>query len=110
MTEIKDFVVRIEHNKVQVLIDLSLYQKEVILSTIYRVSDFFYVHQQLDPQNSKVVIVTFESKDGKIVSSDIAKQFCNNLVDEQVRYNTNLQFGHIRDMIVEEAFKPVTPK
>ena len=35
------------------------------------------------------------------------EQFCNELIDQQVRYNTNLQFGHIRDLIVEEAFKPV---
>ena len=38
------------------------------------------------------------------------KQFCNELIDQQIRYNTNAQFGHIRDMIVQEAFKPVTSK
>ena len=51
--------------------------------------------------------VVFESKDGNAVSAEIVKQFCNELIDQQVRYNTNLQFGHIRDLIVEEAFKPV---
>ena len=30
------------------------------------------------------------------------------LIDQQVRHNTNLQFGHIRELIVEEAFKPVS--
>ena len=44
------------------------------------------------------------------VTEDVPKQFCNELIDQQIRYNTNAQFGHIRDMIVQEAFKPVTSK
>ena len=54
-----------------------------------------------------MVKVTLESKNGNLVSDQIAKQFCNDLIDQQVRYNTSLQFGHIRDLIVEEAFRPV---
>ena len=50
----------------------------------------------------------FESKDNSKVTEVIPKQFCNELIDQQIRYNTNVQFGHIRDMIVQEAFKPVT--
>ena len=51
--------------------------------------------------------VVFESKDNQIVTEKVVKQFCNDLIDQQVRYNTEKQFGHIRDLIVEEAFKPV---
>ena len=54
------------------------------------------------------IIVVFESKDGKAIAEEEVKQFCNELIDQQVRYNTNIQFGHIRDLIVEEAFKPVS--
>ena len=53
------------------------------------------------------IVVIFESKDGNTVTEEDVKQFCNELIDQQVRYNTNLQFGYIRDLIVEEAFKPV---
>lgn len=52
--------------------------------------------------------VIFESKDNSKVAEDVPKQFCNELIDQQIRYNTNAQFGHIRNMIVQEAFKPVT--
>ena len=45
-----------------------------------------------------------------LVTEDVLKQFCNELIDQQIRYNTNVQFGHIRDMIVKEAFRPVTSK
>ena len=95
---------QIENKKFRVVVDMTLYTKESIVAACYKFTDRFYVYQQTDGQN---VIVIFESKDGNIVSEEHVKQFCNELIDQQVRYNTNKQFGHIRDLIVEEAFKPV---
>ena len=60
--------------------------------------------------NQNSVVVIFESKENNIVDASIVKQFCNELIDQQLRYDTNAQFGHIRDLIVEEAFKPVNLK
>ena len=94
----------IDGRKFQIVVDKSLYAKESIVAACYKFTNRFYIHQQSFEDS---VIVVFESKDDNIVSDDIVKQFCNELIDQQVRYNTNLQFGHIRDLIVEEAFKPV---
>ena len=99
------FITHIEKDKFQIDVDIKLYVKEAITATCYKYTDRFYVHQQL---SGETVIVIFESKDGHLVSEETVKQFCNDLIDQQVRYNTNLQFGHIRDLIVEEAFKPVS--
>lgn len=66
--------------------------------------------KQTDKANPNLVNVVFESKDGNAITVDVPKQFCNELIDQQLRYNVNAQFGHIRDMIVEEAFKPVNSK
>ena len=98
-------ITKLENERFQVIVDMSLYAKESLVATCYKFSDRFYIHQQTDGGN---VVVVFESKDGNTVSDSIVKQFCNELVDQQVRYNTNQQFGHIRDLIVEEAFKPVS--
>lgn len=49
----------------------------------------------------------FESKDGGL-EENIVKQFCNDLIDQQLREFTTEKYGHIRDLIVEEAFKPVS--
>ena len=76
---------------------------------------YFNIHADIDSvygnwavsTDGDVVKVVFESKDGNTISAETVKHFCNELVDQQVRYNINLQFGHIRDLIVEEAFKPV---
>jgi His-Xaa-Ser system protein HxsD len=104
MSSLKFPVNEIDNDKFQVIVDMSLYTKESLVATCYKFTDRFYVHQQAMDNNVEVI---FESKDGNAVTDTIVKQFCNELIDQQVRYNTNQQFGHIRDLIVEEAFKPV---
>ena len=105
MDDMKFPIIQIDNDKFQVVVDMSLYAKESLIATCYKFTDRFYVHQQSMGNNVEVI---FESKEGNTVSEAIVKQFCNELIDQQVRYNTNLQFGHIRDLIVEEAFKPVS--
>ena len=104
MAELKFPLTALENEKFQVVVDISLYAKESVTSACYKYTDRFYIHQQTDGDS---IVVIFESKDGYAVSDASVKQFCNELIDQQVRYNTNQQFGHIRDLIVEEAFKPV---
>ena len=104
MAELIFPVTELEKDKFQVIIDMALYAKESLAAASYKFTDRFYVHQQTDGGN---IVVVFESKDGNMVTEVIVKQFCNELIDQQVRFNTNQQFGHIRDLIVEEAFRPV---
>ena len=106
----KDFklpIVELGNSSFQVCVDSSLYHKEVITSALYKYTDKFYIHQQ-ESSSPNIIQITFESKDKSAsVDLEMFKQFCNDLIDQQVRYNINQQFGHIRDLIVEEAFKPV---
>ena len=110
MSKINFPIVELDGEKFQVPIDTNIYTKEVITAAIYKFSHQFYIHQQTDMSNNAIINVIFESKDNTKVVIDTPKQFCNELIDQQIRYNTNAQFGHIRDMIVQEAFKPVTSK
>lgn len=108
MAKIQFPVVELDNNKFQVIVDLTLYSKDVITAAIYKFSHLFYIHQQTDKSNPNLVIVIFESKDDNAITVNVPKQFCNELIDQQLRHDVNAQFGHIRDMIVEEAFKPVS--
>lgn len=103
MAELK-FPVEFEKEKFQIIVDMALYAKESVVAACYKFTDRFYIHQQTD---GNMVNIVFESKDGNVIHEKEVKLFCNELIDQQVRYDTNLQFGHIRDLIVEEAFKPV---
>ena len=104
MTNLLFPITEIDNDKFQVVVDMALYAKEAIVAACYKFTDRFFVHQHTEGDS---VCVVFESKEGNAVSEETVKRFCNELIDQQVRYNTNQQFGHIRDLIVEEAFKPV---
>lgn len=108
MAKIQFPVIELDNNKFQVIVDLALYSKDVITAALYKFSHLFYIHQRTDKSNPNLVIVIFESKDDNAITVDIPKQFCNELIDQQLRHDVNAQFGHIRDMIVEEAFRPVS--
>lgn len=108
MKEIKIPVIEVGNGGFCVAIDLSIYAQEAINATCYKYTDKFFVHQQASSQSEKFVDIVMECKDGGTsVTQDLIKQFCNDLLDQQVRVEVNSQFGHIRDLIVEEAFKPV---
>ena len=104
----KEPIIEFENNRFQAIVDLRLYAKDVITATIYKFSHLFYIYQQIDENNQNLVLVIFESKNGNTITADVPKQFCNGLIDQQLRHDVNAQFGHIRDMIVEEAFRPVS--
>ena len=108
MKNLKVPVVELGDGSFQVSVDLNLYSAEAITATSYKYTDRFFVYQQTPSDNEKMVNVILEAKNGSVlVSEEIMKQFCNDLIDQQVRVITNEKFGHIRDLIVEEAFKPV---
>ena len=104
MAKLKFPVTELEKDKFQVVVDMAIYAKESLVAACYKFTDRFHIHQQASGNN---IIVVFEAKEGNAISEFAVKQFCNELIDQQVRFNTNHQFGHIRDLIVEEAFKPV---
>jgi len=107
MKDIKIPITECENGGFKVEVDPSIYTNEALTATCYKYTDNFYVHQQTDSLSGMIVVV-FESKNKeKIVQNVVVKQFCNDLIDQQVRFDINNRFGHIRDLIVEEAFKPV---
>lgn len=110
MTNINFPVIELENNKFQVFADLSIYTKEVIIAATYKFSHLYYIHIATDTENSNIARIIFEPKNENSETEKAAKQFCNELIDQQLRQNVNVQFGHIRDMIVEEAFKPINTK
>ncbi len=92
----------------QMNIDLRLYAKEAINAAAYKYSALYYIHQNIDSKNPNIVNVVFESKQAETITEANIKEFCTELIDQQVRYDVQKEFGHIRNLIVEEAFKPVT--
>lgn len=97
-------LVHINTNIIQLQVSTELYAKETINAVCYKYTGDYFVHQELV---GNIIIVTLESKTGDYIDERKAKQFCNDLIDQQIRFYTEQKFGHIRDLIVEEAFKPI---
>ena len=106
MNDIKFPLITLSGNRFQISVDLNLYVKEAITATCYKLSHLYFIHQSIDPTTSHVNVI-FEAKENQQISDDAPKLFCNELINEQVRHDVNVKFGHIRNMIVEEAFKPL---
>lgn len=97
-----------KNNKLMLTVSTKLYSPEAIAASLYNFSADFFVFQNPSASQSDSVDIFLESKDSaKPIDESVVKRFCNDLADQQIRFLTEKEFGHIRDLIVEEAFKPV---
>ena len=93
-----------------IIVDKSLYSREAITATVYRFSGDYNVSVENSGDSSDKYAITLNPKDENKVGTDIHDVFIRDLIDQQVRLDIEERFGHIRDLIVEEAFKPVTKR
>lgn len=94
-------------NKLSISINTAIYSKEALIAATYNYTSEYFVELSEDPNKASTIVVNLEKKDGKDMRETFEKDFLNALIDQQLRQDLNKQFGHIRDLIVEEAFKPV---
>jgi His-Xaa-Ser system protein HxsD len=93
-------------NTQKIKVDLSIYKQEIIAATVYKFTDRYFVSQNRVEND---IEVTFTAKPEQAVNFDLlAKEFENKLIDQQVRYNTEQKFGEIRNLIVKQAFAPIS--
>lgn len=92
--------------EISLRLSLNLYAKEAVIATIYKYSGEYVIFQDLSGDD---LLLTIKLKDkSKVIPEDLLDRFQIDLVDQQIRYNVSKEFGHIRDLIVEEAFKPIS--
>ena len=91
-----------------ILVDKSLFSREAVLATVYRFSGDYNVSVESSNDSEDKYAVNITRKDQKEIDAEFEQDFIRELTDQQVRLDIEARFGHIRDLIVEEAFKPVT--
>lgn len=97
-----------EHNRFEYDIDLRVYSIEAANAASYKFTDRCYIEKHTDNGDKNILHVTFVPITPTTEEDNILMLFCNELIDQQLRVDINRRFGHIRDLIVEEAFKPVS--
>lgn len=93
---------------ISITLNPELYAKEAIVATLYKYSGKYIVAQELSESN--IVVSISAREQGQSIPEDLIQHFHTDLIDQQVRYNVSREFGHIRNLIVEEAFKPINQK
>lgn len=97
---------------ISIKVDLRLYSKEALSAVLYELSGDYNVGQEVDESDENFVNVTLVSKDNASTPINAAEcienAFTRMLIDQQLRIHINSEFGHIRDLIVEEAFRPIS--
>jgi His-Xaa-Ser system protein HxsD len=102
----KEIIKKIESGLLLLEINKNLYEYDAIIQTTYRFTDKCYIW--LDNISNEIIGVYFKAKDNNDDSlEDIAENFCNELIDQQVRVITEKKYSNIRDEIVKKAFSPI---
>ena len=84
-------------------VNKKIYENEAIMQAAYRFNDKCYIH--IDPISEDAMGVYFKAKEtNNIDLEEIADNFCNELIDQQLRLNADKKYSGIRDEIVKKAF------
>lgn len=101
---------KIEENEFLIKIPKRLYSKEAVFSAVHKLTDKFYaLIDHID--ESYVGVYVSPKPEANLKEEDIKSlllQFSNDLIDQQIRKDLEKQYGKIRDLIVEQAFHPVS--
>lgn len=87
-------------------VNKKIYEVEAVMQAAYRFNDRCYIH--IDPITKDVMGVYFKAKETtKINLEDIAYNFCNELIDQQLNLMAEKKYGKIRDEIIKKAFSKI---
>jgi His-Xaa-Ser system protein HxsD len=86
-------------DRVALEVDASIYSQDAVLRAAYKFTDRCYVFIE-HPGN---FVVALTPKD-TLASRALIGEFCNELLDQQVRESLSREFGDLRTLIVAQAF------
>ena len=102
----------IDEGKICVYLYRAFFQREAVSAAAQKMTGCYYI--EMKSLDSERVVIYLEPKSKALGTSDIepleaaAKVFCNEVLDQQVRLDLEKRYGKIRELIVRQAFSPVT--
>lgn len=89
------------------LLSKKLYSKEAILNSCYVYSKIAYFKLELADEEHVAVIIRFKNNISSETVASFMDEFCNEVVDQQIRLDLEIRTSEIRNMIYEKAFLPI---
>ena len=104
--KIKDIIIKTDNGKLMVVLKKVFYEKEAVFAAAYKFTDLCSI--LIEPIDDDSVGIYFEKLEGKTVNlKELAKKYCNEILDQQVRLDLEKRYGNIRDLIYKHAFTPL---
>ena len=93
--KIKNIIKEIDGGQLLLEVNKKIYEVEAILKAAYRYNDKCYMH--VDSVTEDVIGVYFKEKETNNADlKEIADNYCNELIDQQIRSNVGKKYGKIR--------------
>ena len=104
----KNSIVQNGENELFLTLSREVYSLEAILGAAQKYTNMCGLFIQ--PSQDGMFHIHFASKKGSVSSElkCIAHDFCNELLEQQLRADLEKRFGNMRDLIVRQAFLPVS--
>jgi len=106
----KGIFTKIEDGKILVSLNKEFYEKSAVFAAAHKLSGRFGV--LIEPLDERTVGVYLQPKPGNEMNegdlNEAAFDFCNEVLDQQIRLDLESRYGVIREIIVKQAFAPVS--
>lgn len=99
-----DKIVKLNDGSLMLYVDKKIYNHEAILAAAYRQSASCFMKVTMHDDQHFGVHFT-----AKLSETDLRGEidiFCNELIDQQIRFNLNRDNHQIKEMIIKKAFSP----
>ena len=106
--ERRGFVSKIEDGKLLLKLSKQFYEKSAVTNAAYKFTDKCII--LIKPLEEGYVGVWFKARDGQDSETihNLLDDFCNEVLDQQVRLDLEKRYGSLRDSIVKHAFQPLS--
>ena len=102
----KNPVITLDDGRFMVELKKTYYQKEAVFSAAYKFTNKCTI--VIEPTDERTVGIYFKSKPNSNIDIEkIANDFCNEVLDQQLRLDLDAQFGDLKKIIYEKAFEPL---
>ena len=105
--EERGFFKKIDGGKLLLKLSKQFYEKPAVMAAAYKFTHRCII--LIEPIEEGYVGVWFQAKnnEGLDMIPDLINDFCNEVLDQQVRLDLEHRYGNLRDMIVKHAFLPI---
>ena len=100
----KGIIGKLDSGEIVLKLSEQFYEKSAVLNAAYKFSDKCFI--RIEPLEEGYVGIQLKAKEGQNPQM-VLDDFCNEVLDQQVRLDLEKRYGNLREIIVKHAFLPI---